>query len=321
MKEFIQQKIKKVFGEEYVITSLERLLGGAQKYVYLAKCENGFSFILYQWSEETTYFEYDSEKTVFRSSSATLFEENNRMMIEKGVLTPKLYFMDRSRKVQSYDYAFVEYIEGIDMDELIAKEQDRLPAVLVSLASNIHKLHQIKSTKVGQADRLQDEQFDIVAFSLDNLMEDCQYLIDNDEAHKELYVRAKEQVTRLSKKLPKRSVYTFIHGELGPNHVIVDKQNNAYLIDIESAKYCDIEEESSFIQMRFNNRLKEIEDEVDADRMLFYRIGHYFGNLRGAIELKQKNYYDMDAVNEMISFFHHQFAELTKEEETKEDEG
>ena len=62
--------------------------------------------------------------------------------------------------------------------------------------------------------------------------------------------------------------------------------------------------------MRFNKRLKKLSDIIDEQRMYFYYIGHCLGNLRGAVELKQKGYYDMDDVNGMIDFFHKQVANL-----------
>lgn len=42
--------------------------------------------------------------------------------------------------------------------------------------------------------------------------------------------------------------------------------------------------------------------------MKFYYIGHRLGNLRGAMELKQKGCYNMDDVNGMIRVFHRQFV-------------
>lgn len=89
----------------------------------------------------------------------------------------------------------------------------------------------------------------------------------------------------------------------------VDKDNNAYLIDIEGAKFYDVEEELSFLEMRFNKRLGK-EDIVDEQRMYFYYIGHCLGSLHGAVELKQKDYYDIDNVNGMIEFFHKQMAKI-----------
>ena len=177
MEKFLQNKIKQVFGDKYELIKMEPLLGGAQKHTFLAECTNGFSFVIYKWCEDATYFTYDSEEAVFRSSSAILFEENNKIMIQNGVLTPKMYFIDRTRDEQNYDYAFVEYIDGLDMDNITSKYPERLPKVIKSLTNNINRLHKIKSKRVGQVGRMQDEEFDILRFSLENLFEDIDYLI------------------------------------------------------------------------------------------------------------------------------------------------
>lgn len=304
MEEFIQNKINHIFGDEYGLIKMEPLLGGAQKHTFLVKCKNGFSFVIYKWCDETTYFTYDSEVAVFRSSSAILFEENNKIMIQNGVLTSKIYFIDRTRCEQNYDYAFVEYIDGLDIDHISSKYPERLPKAIESLTDNINKLHKVKSKRVGQVGRMQDKEFDILRFSLENLFEDCDYLTNNDKNFKDMYIYTKEKASLLVKKLSKSSEYTFIHGELGPNHVIVDKDNKSFLIDIEGAKFCDVEEENSFLKIRFSSDIKEVADEVDVNKMLFYHITHCFGNLRGAIELKAKGYYDMDDLDGMIKFFH-----------------
>lgn len=167
-------------------------------------------------------------------------------MIKQGVLTPKLFYMNKSRCECDCEYAFVEYINGHDVDYIMEKEPERLDEVLDSLSNSIDRLHSIKNDVVGQ---------------------------------------------------------------LGPNYVIVDKDNNAYLIDIEGAKFYDVEEELSFLDMRFNKRLGK-EDIVDEQRMYFYYIGHCLGSLHGAVELKQKDYYDIDSVNGMIEFFHKQMAKI-----------
>lgn len=50
---------------------------------------------------------------------------------------------------------------------------------------------------------------------------------------------------------------------------MVDKDNKAYLIDIEGAKYHDVEEKLSFMAMRFDNMFKGMEADVDEQRMFF----------------------------------------------------
>ena len=314
MKAYMSSKVKKVFGKEYELTSMERILGGAQKYTYLAKCTNGFEFIIYQWGNETTYFEHFDENAVFCSSSAKLFQSNNELMRKHGVLTPKLFYMDRTRCECDYDYAFVEYICGHDMDYIMEKEPHRLQKTLKSLRCNIDKLHSIKSKTAGQVDRMQAADFDLISFELEQLRENSDYLKKYDKEYSDYYAQIEMKATQCAGKLKKRKEYTFIHSELGPNHVMVDKEDNAYLIDIEGAKFYDVEEELSFLDIRFDKMLKTAETIVDEQRMYFYYLGHCLGNLQGAIELKQQGYYAMDDVNGMIEFFHKQVIEICKGE-------
>lgn len=84
---------------------------------------------------------------------------------------------------------------------------------------------------------------------------------------------------------------------------MVDKCDNAYLIDIEGGKYCDLEEEASFLNIRFGTLLHDLETDLDSDRMELYHIGHCLNHLSGAIQLKLKDYYDMDDINGMIQYF------------------
>ncbi|WP_297423863.1 hypothetical protein [Clostridium sp.] len=100
-----------------------------------------------------------------------------------------------------------------------------------------------------------------------------------------------------------RNDYTFIHGELGPNHVFVDENLHTYLIDIESAMFFDAEYEHSFLQFRFGECYKYFnEDNLDLDRLKFYKMHLHISCLSGALELKEKSYPDMNDVNDMIKY-------------------
>lgn len=100
-----------------------------------------------------------------------------------------------------------------------------------------------------------------------------------------------------------RQDYKFIHAELYPNHVLVDKNLNVYLIDIEGAMFSDAEYEHSFLEFRFEHCYKYLEtNTLDKDRMNFYKLYHHIGYLSGALELLQTDYSDMDDVNGMIRY-------------------
>lgn len=314
MKEWMSKKAMEVFGGGYALASAERLPGGAQKHTYLATCANGFRFVIYQWDKSTTYFDGAQDSGWFCSNSAALFGSNNAWMREHGVSTPELFYIDKSREECACEYAFVEYIDGRDMDGIIAQEPERLPAVFESLGRSIDRLHAIKSGAAGQIGRMQAPDFDVIENALADIRQNSRYLRENDAAFAKAYLQIEERAVESAGKLEKRRAYTFIHGELGPNHVMVDRDNNAYLIDIEGARYDDVEEELSFLEMRFDRGLGTLQEPVDEKRMAFYHIAHCLGNLHGAVQLKQKGYYDMEDVNGMIGFFHSQILRILKEQ-------
>lgn len=303
VQQFMAVKTKEFFGNSFILNRMTRILGGAQKHTYLAETESGFCFIIYIWDKRTSYFTYNEKEDIFSSSSSQLFELNNNLMIQHNVLAPKLYFMDRSKKEKDYEYAFAEYIDGNDMDDIISRYSERLPKALDSLKVSITNLHKIKSEFAGQLNRMQAGEFDILSYSFGSAQKNVDYLKEVDDSNRRLYLEVSDKLHELKQDLQKRREYTFIHGELGPNHVMVDKYDNAYLIDIEGGKYCDLEEEASFLKIRFGSLLENLEKGLDPKRMEFYHICHCLNNLSGAVQLKLKDYYDLDDVNGMIGYF------------------
>lgn len=304
MKIKIEEKAKKCFGEERIVKDIERLLGGAQKYTYLVTLDNSFKFIVYVWDKSTNYFS-DSKRVadnVFLSSSPLMFKLNNELMIHHGVKTPKLYYIDSS--FEEPTYAFVEYIKGFDLDYIIENKSECLNEALKSLKESIDTLHEIKGNEVGQVNNLLVESFNPIKYCYEEAIQNIKYLIKVDSDNSNIYLQLNGILENLMKDIEKRSDFKFIHSELGPNHVMVDKDNNAYIIDIEGARFFDLEYEESFLKIRFNKNYKYLKsNNLDEKRMEFYHICHCTGNLSGAYELLYKNYYDTEDVLGMINHF------------------
>lgn len=308
MELFFSNKAKEVFGSEYEVISLERLLGGAQKHTWLAKCKNGFAFVIYQWGKNTSYF--NTENDIFQSNSAELFKLNNQFMTQNGILTPKLYHIDLTQNEQSYEYAFVEYIDGYDIDTILYKHPKRAKSALSSLTESINRMHSLHSHLPGQLEHLLSSDFDYTSFTLNCILKDIEYLKENDLEYSSYYSAIEKLACEIQLKIEPRKFYSYIHFELGPNHVMVDKSNNAYVIDIEGARFCDVEEENSLLEIRFGKNMIKTNDNNDPLRMQFYHIGHCIGFLKGAVELSKTDYYDMDDVNGMIGFYHNQIKQI-----------
>jgi len=308
MKEFIfpyekfKAKISEHFGKKYMMEKAERVLGGAQKFVYKITTQNGFMFVIYIWHETTSYFVDLEYNDIFTSCSSELFEINNHFMIEHGVCTPKLYYMDRTKEGFPFEYAYVEYIDGLDMDAVIKNHPERVEEAMASLKKNLDKMYEITNNKAGALNCLQSKKFSTVTYAFNGAKKNLNYLTNTDLEHKTLYLKAGIILNKIYGEIEENEEYFFVHYELGPNHVMVDENNVTYLIDIEGAKFFDIEMEYSFLKMRFGQNYYYLQrDNLDLKKMRFYLLWNYLGNISGAYQLLKKNYYDIDGVRGMIS--------------------
>lgn len=317
MGKIIEEKAQKCFGNKVSLKTVKRLLGGAQKYTFLVTLNNGFKFVVYVWDKSTNYFADSENETdnVFLSSSALMFQLNNKIMTQHGVKTPELYYIDDD--FQESTYAFVEYIDGVDLDFITEKQPERLNDALKSLKHSLDILHHIESSEAGQLNNLLGEAFNPMEYCYNLSLKNINYLTIVDSDNTNLYVKLEKMLKDLMINTEKRNCFRFIHSELGPNHVMVDRDNNAYVIDIEGARYFDLEYEESFLKIRFNNNYKYLNsDNLDQDRMNFYHICHCCGNLSGAYELLHKNYYDTEEVLGMIRYFRKAIQVLCSSSET-----
>lgn len=113
----------------------------------------------------------------------------------------------------------------------------------------------------------------------------------------------------LESKIEPRSRYGFIHGELGPDHILINQRLEPYLIDIEGAHFFDIEHEHSFLQLRFGNYYPYLKnDTLDPNRMLFYLFHHHISLTSGGLKLLHRGFPDQQFAKDLTD--HHYRAVL-----------
>lgn len=297
-------KAKMVFGLDCIVENVTRLYGGAQKGTYKIQCTNDFLFVLYIWDKRINFFaQYENVNDTFRSNGADLFLDNHKLLSSYNIPVPKLYYIDMTKETYDFDYAFVEYISGKEIEKYMDKNEIEVKQLFISLGEYIKKLHNIKRNLAGTVNVPQRKAFkceEYIYFIIEN---DMNYLIKNcsEVALKEKEIR--KAYKSLYKNIKSRKKYELIHGELGPNHVYVDEKQNLFFIDIECAKYFDREYESSFLEFRFGEFYKYLEEEnLDRDRMKFYKLAHHISCLTGALKLRKKDYYNIKDVSDMIKY-------------------
>ncbi|SFF58195.1 hypothetical protein SAMN05216251_12014 [Actinacidiphila alni] len=86
-----------------------------------------------------------------------------------------------------------------------------------------------------------------------------------------------------------------MHGELGPDHVLVDDRGRPVLIDIEGLMYFDVEWEHAFLRIRFADHYPPLRrDGMDEQRLRFYALAMRLSLVAGPLRLLDGDFPDRD---------------------------
>ncbi|WP_046233103.1 phosphotransferase [Paenibacillus algorifonticola] len=286
----------KVFGIDYVVANVSKMHGGAQKVVYKIDCTNRFSCILYVWDLTMNFFQEEiaNEAITDRSYGSDLFEMNNRYLREHGIQTPALYDLNKERSRYNFDYALVEYVNGHKAEVYFHHSdttvQDRL---FERVGHMLTGMHANERHSYGKPNQVGNHSGSCHLLQLENAKVQLSYASNHIESIKKNECRLLEKLHELESRIKPRSRYGFIHGELGPDHILVTDQLEPYLIDIEGAEFFDIEHEHSFLELRFGEFYRYLKnDNLDHNRMLFYRFHHHIALTSGGLKLLHRGFPD-----------------------------
>jgi aminoglycoside phosphotransferase (APT) family kinase protein len=88
-----------------------------------------------------------------------------------------------------------------------------------------------------------------------------------------------------------REEYGLVHGELGPDHVLVTPSGEPALIDIEGLAYFDVEWEHAWLQMRFRDAYSTLHPvSLDPDRLDLYRYAQTLSLIEGPLRIADTDF-------------------------------
>jgi hypothetical protein len=100
-----------------------------------------------------------------------------------------------------------------------------------------------------------------------------------------------------------RSDYSLIHGELGPDHVLIDQHGRPVIIDIEGLMYFDAEWEHVFLQLRFGGRYPLLRPgELAPDLLSLYRLAMHLSLVAGPLRLLDGDYPERDEMMRIAEY-------------------
>jgi hypothetical protein len=286
--------VSEVFGAGRRPVGVRRLRGGSKKGVYRLGFDDGFSVILYSWADDEDFWPASpgaGEADPFgHASGFELFEASRVRLDAIGVRVPELYSVDRSQARYPADLALVEDVRGGTLEARLQTDPRSAEDVLDSLAAGLRMMSEHRARRFGKVAVVSDggvpEVRSCVEVVLERALRDLAEAAFRVGRIGEARGAFESALREMADGVRPRTEYGLVHGELGPDHVLVDDRGEPVLIDIEGAMYFDVEWEHVFLEIRFREHYGRLRvDGLDERRMELYRLAQHLSLVAGPLRL------------------------------------
>jgi Phosphotransferase enzyme family len=272
------------------------------------------------------------------ASGADLFEASHAYLDGLGVRVPQVYLLDRSRAAYPADIALVEDVRGESLETRLERGLPGADQALAQLAAAVSLMHQQRGPRFGKlayvlgsagqdASARDGSAVDGSTACQDGAAQEgtaqdaagsyqsCEQVVldraladlDTAAARVERLAAAGGRLADLTRELaaavPVRAQYGLIHGELGPDHVLIDGQGRPVIIDIEGVMFFDVEWEHAFLELRFGEHYWWLRaSDLDDQRLRFYRLALCLSLIAGPLRLLDGDYPDREPMLEIVEY-------------------
>jgi hypothetical protein len=312
--ESLQPVVRAVFGGGRDVTNVERLAGGSKKGAYRVGVDDGVTVLVYVWNAAEDYWQGvlpegadDPANPFSHASGLDLFEAASRRLTSAGVRCPRLLQSDRSHALYPGDIAVVEYVPGGSLEELLAQDPAAASRPLGVLADWLASMEACRTTAFGKVAAVDAGQpsygtsCDQVV--LERALREVTEIRARDARAERAGGRLEELLHALAEPLEPRASFGLVHGELGPDHILLDRNGDPVMIDIEGLKYFDPEWEHVFVRMRFGqNYSRLINPALDPARLSFYQLAWHLNLVAGPLRVADTGHPERDWFLELAEY-------------------
>ncbi|MGW2783584.1 phosphotransferase [Streptomyces populi] len=295
--------VRDVLGPACRVVGIDRLRGGSKKGVYRVRVDGTpmASVIVYSWAEEENFWpgrnDMDADDPFAPASGLAPFLAARRSLESLGARTPRVLLADGSRHRCPADLAVVEDISAGTLEALFTSDPARAAAALDELAATVDAMHRHLAPEYGRVDLLERggtaKGVSCEQSVLDRALRDLEEASGRDRRIAAADGHLRDRLHGLSALVTPRTAYGLIHGELGPDHVLVDADGHAVLIDIEGLMHFDIEWEHVFLQIRFGEFYPVLaRPGLDPRRLDLYRLAMRLSLVAGPLRLLDGDFPD-----------------------------
>lgn len=292
------------FGSDRRLTGLDRLTGGSKKGVYRLTLDDGSTTMLYVWAPGENYWPPAPavpDDPFTDASGAGLFEAAHAALTAAGVRVPRLLMLDRDGRHLGADVALVEDAGSVMLESLLGT--DAAAAPLAALGGTLRRMeattgpHYGKVAGIGPNARPAEDV--IVARALAQL----DAAAARDARLAGAHDRIAAHVHTLRAAVPPRTRYGLVHGELGPDHVLVTPAGDAVLIDIEGLTWFDVEWEHAWLRMRLEVPYPDLEPAgLEPHRLELYRYAQVLSLIEGPLRIADTDFPEREWMLELAEW-------------------
>ncbi|MEV5887798.1 phosphotransferase family protein [Nonomuraea fuscirosea] len=301
---------REVFGPSRRPVTVERVRGGTSKGVYRLSADDGRSAILYVWSQDEDFWRTPSAPSavggqggrVSEPSGLELFEASRARFEGLGVRVPRLLLASRAGEWLPADAAVVEDLRGGTLEARLLADPEGAAPMMDRLAEALRLMSTCRAPRPGGVAEIDHGQTGesgdggscpgiVLQWALKDLGE-AAGRVGRIAAERGAF---EDALGGLHAAVRPRAGHGLIHGELGPDHVLLDDRDEPVLIDIEGASYFDVEWEHVFLKIRFGDHYERLRvDGLDERRLRFYRLAHHLSLVAGPLRLLDGDFPDRD---------------------------
>lgn len=274
--------------------SVDRLAGGSKKGVYRLFLAGGGTAVAYVWSATENFWpERGDAADVFADASGLdLFQGAYERLTAAGVRTPRLLWSDSSHAVHPADVAVVEDVRGGTLEDLLAADGPAAPA-LNALRSALVALRGVTDPRIGKVARPDGSGRSCARNVLDRALRDLGEAADRVPRLAAARPALADVLRAAAAAIEPRTSHSLVHGELGPDHVLLDDAGRPVLIDIEGLAFFDAEWEHAFLEMRFGEQYEALRlPALDPARLRLYRLALHLSLVAGPLRLLDGDFPD-----------------------------
>lgn len=268
------------------VVELDRLAGGSTKGVYRVTFDDGFTCVAYRWHPDENYW---PAQTIFDlgpfEGHGTLarFLDRHALLTRLGVRVPAIHTVFPAQSL-----ALVEDVRGGTLESRLDRDPPlgELAAMLTAMHSDLAPTDYRPEDSVLERGRraLAEAAGRVPVISA-------------------VRTELSDALSSRFGKIEPRPACGVIHGELGPDHVLLDEAGHPVLIDIEGTMRFDPEWEHAFLELRFGSFYPTLATvPLDEDRLRLCRLTQYLSLVAGPLLLLDGDFPEADGMREIAEW-------------------